>query len=141
MSLDVYLVSKEKQPEMVYVREEGRTIALSREEYVKKFGREPIIVKSEWAFHANITHNLNRMAEEAELYFPLWRPEELNVKFARELIPYLEKGLNKLIANPTKYKQFNSPNGWGNYKNLVDFVVEYLIACREHPDAEIEVSR
>jgi precorrin-6x reductase len=34
-------------------------------------------------FEANITHNLNRMAEAAGVYKVLWRPEENEIKCAR----------------------------------------------------------
>jgi len=92
-------------------------------------------------FSCNITHNLNTMADKAGLYAALWRPEEIGVKTAEELIPFLEDGLKALRANPKYYKQFNLENGWGNYEGLVRFVEEYLQACRENPDAEVHASR
>ena len=35
---------------------------------------------------ANITHNLNRMAEAVDLYLPLWRPEEIGIAQAEEIV-------------------------------------------------------
>ena len=32
-------------------------------------------------------------------------------------------------------------NGWGMYEHFVPFVEKYLEACKEYPDAVIEVSR
>lgn len=92
-------------------------------------------------FSCNITHNLNRMAEAAGIYEALWRPEELNIKTAIELIAPLSEGLEKLKADPEKFKQFNASNGWGNYENLVKFVEEYLEACKQNPDAEVSTWR
>lgn len=92
-------------------------------------------------YDRNITHNLNKMADAAGIYQALWRPEEIHIKFARELIPLLENGLEKLKSNPEHYKQLNPPNGWGDYDGLVHFVQEYLDACKENPDAEVSVSR
>lgn len=92
-------------------------------------------------FWANITHNLAEMADKAGIYEALWRPEEIGIKRAQELIPILEEGLRELKANPEYYKQFNSPNGWGKYESLVKFCEEYLEACKNFPDAEISVSR
>jgi hypothetical protein len=89
----------------------------------------------------NITHNLNTMAQEAGIYEVLWRPEEIGITHAHQLIPFLERGLGKLRANPEKFERFNPANGWGNYVGLVTFVRDYLEACRANPDAEIEVSR
>lgn len=92
-------------------------------------------------FTRNITHNLNRMAEAAGIYKHIWRPEELNIKTAGELIEPLTAGLARLKANPAYFSQFNPANGWGNYDILVDFVDTYLDACIADPDATIEVSR
>lgn len=92
-------------------------------------------------YEANLTHNLGEMAEQASLYQALWRPEELNLKTAQQLIPYLEEGLAKLNSDPKKYKEYNPPNGWGDYNTLLKFVENYLIACQENPTSKIEVSR
>ena len=90
-------------------------------------------------FDRNITHNLNDMAEEAGIYQALWRPEEIGVTKAEQLIPLLEDGLEKLLADPGRFKAFNPSNGWGTYDGLCQFVRAYLAACKENPDAEVEV--
>lgn len=92
-------------------------------------------------FDRNITHNLTSMADKAGIYKHLWRPEELGIKTAKELIETLRLGLEKLQANPTYFSQFDAPNGWGRYEHLVAFVSDYLAACRVYPDAEVMVSR
>lgn len=91
-------------------------------------------------FDGNITHNLTEMADACGLYAVLWRPSENGFKTAREIIPLLEKGLHELQDNPYKFKQFNAPNGWGEYGDFVRFVRDVLVACRENPDARIEAS-
>lgn len=88
-------------------------------------------------FDYNITHNLCRMANEAGIYQHLWRPEELGITTANELIRPLTDGLARLEADPDRFKAFNPANGWGDYEGLVRFVRAYLIACIKHPDAEI----
>lgn len=92
-------------------------------------------------FDYNITHNLNRMAEAAGLYFVLWRPEEINATQAKHITKALEEGLVELVSSPDKYKEYNPDNGWGTYEGLVNFVMEYLRACTANPEAEIHVSR
>lgn len=107
-------------------------------------GQEPILVTSEddeIVFSYNITHNLNQMAVEANLYDCLWRPDEHGMTHASQLIPLLTTGLLLLKAEPARFQAFNPPNGWGSYDALVAFVEEYLSACRKHPHAEIGVSR
>lgn len=92
-------------------------------------------------FQDNVTHNLGPMAKEAGLYHVLWRPEELGITKARELIPHLQAGLHLLRSDPDRFSAFNPSNGWGSYSALVDFVSNYLCACEQHPDAEVEVCR
>lgn len=96
---------------------------------------------SAWSYDANITHNLGRMAREAGIYEPLWRPDEVGITHARQLIEPLRAGLVRLKANPEHYKQFNPPNGWGSYDRFVPWIEEYLAACESCPDATVSVSR
>ena len=92
-------------------------------------------------YWGHITHNLNRMAEEAGIYKELWRPEELGFTKAGQLVQPLRDGLEKLKSQPDSFKAFNPPNGWGDYDGLVSFVASYLRACEENPNAIIRVSR
>jgi hypothetical protein len=92
-------------------------------------------------YSANITHNLASMAEEAGIYKHLWRPEELGITTAKELIEPLKAGLQLLKDKPEHFEKFNATNGWGLYKHFVPFVEKYLNACEEYPKAQIGVSR
>lgn len=92
-------------------------------------------------FSANITHNLGPMARAARIYKPLWRPEELGITKAAQLIEPLKKGLQLLKSNPERFEKLNSPNGWGLYENFVPWVEAYLCACELHPDAHVKVWR
>lgn len=97
--------------------------------------------KGEQVYWRNITHNLNTMAKAAGIYKHLWRPEEIGITKASELIEPLLKGLHQMVENPSKFKKFDAPNGWGRYPDFIDFVTEYREACVKNPDATIEVSR
>jgi hypothetical protein len=92
-------------------------------------------------YSANITHNLNKMAEKAGIYHHLWRPDEIGIEKAGQLIEPLTKGLDLLKKHPEQFREFNPKNGWGTYEGLVKFVKAYLDACKENPEATIEVSR
>jgi hypothetical protein len=92
-------------------------------------------------YDANITHNLNAMAQEAGIYEALWRPKEIGIAHAVELIAPLTAGLALLKSDRPRFEKFNASNGWGTYKHFVPFVERYLEACREHPSARIEVCR
>jgi hypothetical protein len=98
-------------------------------------------VDQTYLYEANITHNLGKMAQEAGIYMHLWRPEEIGITQAKELIKPLLDGLEKMEADPEGYSKFDSPNGWGLYKNFVPWVRRYVEACKKYPEAKIEVSR
>lgn len=98
-------------------------------------------VKPTTVFENNITHNLGKMAGEVGVYKHLWRPEELGITKAKELIAPLQAALTLLRGDRAKFEQFDASNGWGRYEHLVTFIEEYLEACQENPDADIHVSR
>ena len=122
MGLDIKLYSKEKKTVMCY------SCMHEHEE-------------QETLYETNITHNLGGMADEAGIYYALWRPEEIGAEYAKDIIDIVEKGLVDLKARPKYFEQFNSPNGWGMYEHFVPFVERYLEALKEYPESEIHVSR
>jgi len=89
----------------------------------------------------NITHNLVEMAKAAGVYEALWRPEEVGIEVARDMIELLTEGLRRLEEQPTHFRTFNPPTGWGSYETLVSFVRETLAACKENPTARVRAWR
>ncbi len=136
-------------------------VYLNRKRYLSYDAGKTLTEENETVYDANITHNLGKMADEAGIYEALWRPhrlkegynilesdhqaewkfEEENKTTAKDIIPFLEKGLADLKSRPEHFEKFNSSNGWGTYEHFVPFVEKYLEACKEYPDAIIEVSR
>jgi len=98
-------------------------------------------VRETEVYEANITHNLNRMAAEAGIYDALWRPEEVGITAAAQLIEPLRAGLVLMKADPARFEKFNAENGWGTYRQFVPWIEKYLAACEENPDASVRVSR
>lgn len=148
MSLDVYLTMEgiETEPrQAIFVREDGQTKEISREAWDRLHpDREPITTPvggTSEVFSANITHNLNRMAEAAGIYGVVWCPEEHGIAYASQLIDFLDEGIKRLRADPERFKRFNPTNGWGSYDGLVRFLEEYLAACKAYPEARVDVWR
>ena len=149
MSLDVYLTSEIPvlvKSSGIFIREKGSTKELSVEEWNNRFpDRTAAIVETEsetnTIYHANITHNLGQMARACGIYEPVWRPDENGITKAKQLIKPLTIAVEDLKASPHHFKKFNPENGWGSYEGLVEFLENYLAACKESPDARIEVSR
>ncbi len=122
MSLDVYL-TKDTHEDCPYCEGTGKK-------------------HSEESFSANITHNMVPMAEAVGLYKPLWRPEEVTIQTARDLVPFLQAGLKKMNEDKDELISKYSPeNGWGDYDALYGFVQRYLAACLESPNALVKAWR
>lgn len=122
MSLDVYLTVP--NPEACNAACEHCTVS-------------PTLV----VYDCNITHNLNRMADVAGIYKALWHPEEVGIKKAKDMIRPLSEGVWFLKNNPETCKKLNQANGWGSYDDFVPWVERLLAECREHPNADVRVSR
>lgn len=147
MSLDVYLTTHESHLKSagVFIRRDGCNVEITREEWNRLYpDREPVTTSDEntnEVYSSNITHNLNKMADAAGVYMYLWRPDEIGISKAAQLIEPLRAGLALLKSDPRRFKELNPSNGWGDYDGLVEFVEEYLNACIASPDADVGVSR
>ena len=147
MSLDIYL--KVTEPISItrtgiFVRRNGKTEELSYDEAVSLYPDCEIneyIGETDIVFHGNITHNLGKMAKHVGVYNHLWKPDDVGVIYANELIFPLRKGIHQMKINPDKYKEFNPDNGWGTYENLLELMENYLNKCYEYPDSIIQISR
>lgn len=92
-------------------------------------------------YDANITHNLTRMADKAGIYEFLWRPEDIGITHAKQLIEPLTDGVTLLATEKARFEAFNSPNGWGTWEHFLLFCARYLQACKDYPEALVQVSR
>jgi hypothetical protein len=149
MSLDVYIEMPDavemENGTGIFIREDGQTRELTREEWDEKFpGRVPLAIipeRDRELYWANITHNLGAMADEGGFYESVWRPEEVGIETAGQLIEPLERGIADMKADPKRFEKHNSPNGWGLYENFLPWLERLLVACNEHPDATYRTSR
>lgn len=149
MSLNVYLSTPHlvaRETSGIFVRENGQTKEISRAEWDDRNpGHEPCVAvsaeKTNEVYSANITHNLGAMADEAGIYKHLWRPDEIGVTKAGQLVEPLRTGLALMKSDPPRFEKHNAKNGWGLYEHFVPWVEKYLAACEENPTADVRVSR
>ena len=159
MSLDVWLTLPKNHPQApknlprsskVFVRENGQTKEITREEYIERYGSEPTVLllpkqdddNNEYTevWSSNITGNLRLMAEKAKLERVLWHPYDVveNSDFkAKDIVVPLGEGLLYLLKNEQSLQKLNPENGWGSYSVLTQFVISYLEACLTFPDASV----
>ncbi len=125
MSLDVYLTGK--------TSEVPCSCSCCQNEHTRK--------ETEEFYSSNITHNLGEMAAEAGIYEACWRPEEIGITTAAQLIEPLRAGLVLMKSDPPRFEKHNAANGWGLYEHFVPWVEKYLAACEDYPTATVNVSR
>lgn len=140
MSLDVCLYKINKRPAEKVILEDAD--GGTQEFYAEDWPHElPTVISRDVLFEANITHNLNTMAAQVNIYEYLWRPGEIGVTCAGELIKPLAEGISFLESDPKRFKAFDAENGWGTYDDFVPWIKRYLEACKEHPTAFVESDR
>lgn len=126
MSLDIYIETMERKPCECICESCGN----------KHFTSERTKIE-----HFNLTHNLNKMAMQAGLYDCVWRPEENEIEYCKQMIDPLIHGINTLKSDPERFKKMNPSNGWGCYENLLETCEKYLEICEKYPDAIISACR
>ena len=147
MSLDIYI--KYKHPKKRIIKK-----GLDVVDY-----ENTIAVNNEGTgWHANITHNMNEMADhipvsyqvegetyENTLYQLVWRPEEVGIgnvcNNTDTVAEALQTGLAYMITHREELLHYNPSNGWGDYYGFLEWLIDYWKACLDNPGCEIEVSR
>ena len=146
MSLDVYVKYKKARKERYYENHSACGSNMPIDDYEAEV--------TEW--HANITHNMNKMAMcipvkfevngkkyDGTLYSYVWRPEEQYPSVANTDIvgKALEVGICYMVTHRDELLQYNPSNGWGSYDAFLMWLVNYMRVCKENPDCLIEVDR
>lgn len=72
---------------------------------------------------ANTTWNLRDMIIKSTNLE--WKNEENN-GLCKDVIPHIVDGLAELIKYPEKYKQYESPNGWGTIEDCKRFFIQII---------------
>lgn len=77
------------------------------------------------------------MAKEAGIYKACWRPEEIGITQAFQLIEPLTVAIATMRADRPRFEKFNPVNGWGLYVNFLPWIEDYLSACQENQTAVV----
>ena len=85
----------------------------------------------------NITHNLNKMWTVAGVYDALYHSDGVP---AKEIIPELADGLERLKRDPYRFNPLSNPNGWGTYNQAVPWLEELIEELKGYPESIIHVS-
>lgn len=77
---------------------------------------------------------------------PMWRAAgadlaEFHDKPAGECAPILRAGIEKMRAEPTRFRAMNPDNGWGDYDSLMPELDRLLALLESAPTGIVKVSR
>jgi len=51
---------------------------------------------------------------------------------------YMREGISDAITD--KFKQYDSPNGWGTYNDFCEQLADLIVACKQFPIAKVRMS-
>ena len=135
MSLDIILKIKREEP-----TDADRAIALLNEHGMTKFTDE-IEARHECGdvrvYEGSISSFFTEMAGAAGVYRQVWRPEELGIEKASQLIEPLRAGIYRMEDSQKKFRSLNGTEKWETSDRFRQFLSEYLRACEQHPDADV----
>lgn len=87
-------------------------------------------------FELNISHCYRPIAAKAGIDQYIWRPFELGINKAGQLIEPLRIGLALLETVPAQFETFPREH----FNHFVGQVRTYLEACKANPDAEVSAT-
>ena len=65
---------------------------------------------------------------------------EMSGKRAADVAPLLAVAVERMRADEPTYRQWDAPNGWGDYASTLDFLTAIAEACALHPATIVHVS-
>jgi len=87
-------------------------------------------------FELNISHYYRPIAANAGIDQYIWRPFELGINKAEQLIEPLQIGLTLLETVPAQFETFHGEN----FNQFVGQLRTYLEACKANPNAEVSAT-
>jgi hypothetical protein len=84
----------------------------------------------------NYTYNVNPMYKKA-LGFNL---SELHMKPTKEVLNLLENAVINMKYHAEEYKKLDPTNGWGSYKDALEYLEKLYYGCKKHFKSYIDIS-
>lgn len=83
------------------------------------------------------TYNLGAMFKEA---LGGRRLKELDGMECENALPLLLEAVVEMRADPARFKEFNPPNGWGDYEGALRFLEDFSVLCRRYPHFVVQIT-
>jgi hypothetical protein len=64
---------------------------------------------------------------------------DLDGRLAKEAAPELAAAVSHMASHPEEYEPMNPGNGWGDHNGALRYLVNFLLACRYHPDFKVQM--
>lgn len=86
-------------------------------------------------FDRNYTYNIAKIAKEAG-----FSVNDFDGKNGAEIVAILDPAIERMNKNPDHFRQFNPPNGWGDFDSFVGLLEILLAHCHEYPSGYCRIS-
>lgn len=80
------------------------------------------------ACNANITWNVGEIIRRST---GLEWKNEANNGLCKDVVPFIAKGIEELLRNGEKYKQYEPKNGWGSVAGVIEFFTDIITDWNE----------
>jgi len=84
----------------------------------------------------NMTYNVSTMVKEACGVTFSW----FDGMTCKQALPILYFCWRNLRRNPSHFRRFEAPNGWGTYEQFMPYMTRFYVMARLHPKGIIRVS-
>lgn len=64
---------------------------------------------------------------------------EMKGRCAAECVPLLTAAIDKMVADPARYRAMEPSNGWGTYEGTLEFLRALRDAMQDHPATTVRV--
>ena len=98
---------------------------------VKAAGAEDLYVVIDHPEYDSPTYNLGKMFRACTG----WDFDQGEWYRVSDVLPLIQRGISELKFHPSKYKQYNAPNGWGDTSSALT-ALESLAECIAHNSDE-----
>lgn len=92
--------------------------------------------ESDVKYNNNYTSNMYPMMKEAGFDW-----SEMEGKTGKEALEWLAQLIGELEVKPSKFKDMNPSNGWGNYDGFLHYLRRMAEWCEKRPDGFVHISR
>jgi len=81
-----------------------------------------------------VTYNLSEMYREAGIWDVIYDCEG---KTSSDIKDAVRKGYDAMMKDPSRFRKYDSPNGWGIYDDTIEHLRKFVEALEKNPKGSL----